>query len=62
MVSMGDLVTITSDLAPLRGLKNIRLIKFERDIPVELDIVWKKKHPGAAVQLFVRHIMDFGLP
>ena len=55
-ISMSDMVTVTSTLAPIRGLENIRLIEFEERVPVNLSLFWKKDSTNPAVPLFVRHV------
>lgn len=58
MVNMGSCVTLTSDLAPVNGLENIRYIPMAEARELSLAMVWRKDLANPAAQRFIRHVID----
>lgn len=58
LVNMGICATVTSSLAPLGGLENVRYISLEDSDPIDLAVVWRKDLRSPAARLFLRHVLD----
>jgi DNA-binding transcriptional LysR family regulator len=57
-ISMSDMITPTSSLAPIRGLDNLCFVELEKTIPIELNLMWRRDHTNARLWQFVRYISE----
>lgn len=58
MVNMGEAITLTSSLAPFKGLENIHCVYLEGVGQIELAMLWHKDNLNTAVQLFIQCVID----
>ena len=55
-VNLGNVVALTSSLAPLTGYENIRCIPLDLTEPVYLCLIWRKKNRNPYTELFADFI------
>ncbi|MCD8149611.1 MAG: LysR family transcriptional regulator [Clostridiales bacterium] len=60
--NLGNVVTIQSDLAPLSGFDNLRCLELEENIPLNIEMIWRKNIDRPAIELFTQYIMDEAIP